>query len=224
MSQHCTWRQASVGRDSATDHTLVTVYCIQPPSCPPPAAPWWPACWGEAARPSAPPRGQRGSVSTGSVSPGGGEGAECWPATWPLLRGQAAASQGDPFVPPGAGASFQCTTRGRGPASTLNCHRLHYVSITSNSIIQQKVSLPKQELFRGPFKPRNFFWLRPGWCLGWAGGEELCNLGQPIGGRGASLGPPPPIRSGVAGLETRAMHRRGIRISGCAPLRDMSHL
>ena len=74
------------------------------------------------------------------VSPGGGEGAECWPATWPLLRGQAAASQGDPFVPPGAGASFQCTTRGRGPASTLNCHRLHFVPFTSNSIIQQKES------------------------------------------------------------------------------------
>ena len=39
MSQHCTWRCASVGRDWATDHTLVTVHCIQPRSCPPPAAP-----------------------------------------------------------------------------------------------------------------------------------------------------------------------------------------
>ena len=44
-----------------------TSHCLLYPATelPPPAAPWWPACWGEAAGPSAPPRGQRGSVSTG---------------------------------------------------------------------------------------------------------------------------------------------------------------
>ena len=224
MSQHCTWRWASVGRDWAADLTLVTVYWLQPPSCPSLQLPGGQHAGGRQQGPVLHRGDNVEMVSTGECLR-----VEARAQSAGLRRGHGCGAR-----PPPAKVT-PLSHPGPGPVSSAQLGdgalQVHYIVIACISFLSpqilwstKKIHVPNRELFRGPFKHRNFFWLRPASCLGWAGGEELCNLRQPIGGRGASLGPPPPIRSGVAGLETRAMRRRGIRISGCAPPRDVSHL